>query len=1528
MELAQPVSVVAPDTAYAAALKAALQAFHAQQPAAMENHCAAALALRPESAHAQQLMGVALHLLGRHAEALPWMDRASLTQPVSTELLINRGEVLRSLQRWADAEQAFEQALTQSPGNTEALNNLGLVLQARGRFDAAETRYRAALAERADHVEALNNLGTLCQETRRPTEAEACYRQVLAQRPGHRNALNNLATIAKEAGRVDEAHSLYRQVLADSPDFWRSWNSLGQLAKDQGDYDEAIACYRRSLAIAPGNADTLYNIALLELLFGDRLDDNGEPLLAQGFAHYEVRYDGRSQNKSAPKPPELGCPMWRGEPLAGKHIALVREQGLGDQLQFCRYAALVRALGAEVTLIVDGPLVELMQTLDGPTRVIAPGQQRDYIYDYWAFQLSLPHRLRTTLDTIPAPTPYLRADAAARASWRRRFDALGAGPKVGIVWAGNPEHANNRNRSMDLADLAPVLAVPGVHFVSLQKGAAAVQELRTSPWAEHILDLDADLNSYADTAAVLAELDLLISVDTSVIHLAGALNRPCWALLAHGPDWRWMRGHEHTPWYPSVRLMRQPAPRDWTSVAQDVSNALVATLSRPSASDCAAQAVALLNQAMSAIRAGREAEGETCCRRALALQDSVDAWHLLALSLKRQQQLEPAAAAFAAALQRCGDAPFRATVLANLGHLERSRGDEAAAQACYELALALREAQVAAGQAVSGNDELAELRVQLGNALAAQGRTAEAEACWRRGLDLAPGSPGLLNALAAQSQKQGRPAEAEKLYRDALIDDPASAPVLYNLAGVLNDSGRLTDAITQYQAALAVDPGYVNALTSLLRVQQSACLWGDGDTASSPTANAQATALRVREVVAGEPRQPVFPFAFLAIEASRAEQRRCAQQWVQMQYRPQLELARRLKFDHALGPRRSPADLGGNTRRLRIGYLSSDLHNHATAYLIAEVFERHDRRLVETFAYSCAPDDGREMRPRLRAALEHFVDVVDLPPEQLARRIHADSIDILVDLKGYTRDTRSQVLALRPAPVQVNWLGYPGTLGDAFADYVLGDPIVTPVEHAADYDEHIAQMPHCYQPNDRQRRIASMPSRASLGLPDDALVLCCFNHTYKITPTVFARWVSVLQALPDAVLWLLKSNSLAEANLRQRLADVGLPPERLIFAAEAPLAEHLGRLQQADLLLDTEPYNAHTTSSDALWAGVPVLTRTGDTFPSRVATSLVTAAGLPELAVRTGEAYVALAIELGRDRPRLAALKQQLLQQRLHSPLFDSERFTRDLEALYQRMWARAEHRLPPEPLLAQTRDLTAETTSTPQPAIDTPENTAHLKPAVPVGASALDTPPTAPAMTTAELASTSAASLPSSTAPDNYHELLIGCGGNHAKKLALGGRSEWHHLTTLDINPHHHPDLVWDLTQLPLPFEPNSFDEIHAYEVLEHTGAQGDYKFFFAQFAEFWRILKPGGVLIGTCPSRLSPWAWGDPSHTRVIQPEHFIFLDQRQYIAQVGKTAMSDFRWIFKDDFSVVHAKDDGQLLQFALRAVKPSRIPAAYL
>ncbi|MFM2120047.1 MAG: hypothetical protein RL722_1515, partial [Pseudomonadota bacterium] len=1380
-------------------LRAALAAFRRHEPAAMEALASQAVAAARATpalpagrlAHALQLLGVARHLQARHEAALAALDEAlvaSAGQP-SAELLVNRGEVLRCLMRLPEAEAAFGAALEKDAGNAEALNNLGLVQQARGRHGAAEASYRAALAARSGHAEALNNLGTLCQETRRWDEAEACYRQVLATDPHHRNALNNLATMAKEAGRPEEARAIYEAILARSPDFWRSWNSLGQLAKDAGDFERALHCYRQALGIAPDQADTLYNIALLQLLFADRPLAAGEaeatplsrPLagpvsdrLALGLAAYEVRYDRRSQNKSAPKPPELGCPMWQGEPLAGRHIALVREQGLGDQLQFCRFAGALRAQGAEVTLIADGPLVPLLQSLvgpDGPHRVIAPGQQHDFRYDCWAFLLSLPHHLGTDLAHIPRSGGYLPADPARRQRWQQRLDALegtldGAlggrlnatarRPRIGLVWGGNPEHANNRNRSMRLADLAPLLddpALSGVRWVSVQKTAHGADpatgpaaELAASPWAGRVADVQAELQDFSDTAALLAELDLLISVDTSVVHLAGAVATPCWALLAHGPDWRWLRDRSTTPWYDSVHLLRQPTPRDWASVVLQLRAALPAWLAqgRPadvdptglapsSASSPAAarsspapaspasamptpfvpapantEATALLHAAMAALQGqhGGDAshlEAEAACRQSLALADSLDGWHLLALALKRQQRLAEADAAYVEALARCGEsAGFRATVLANHGHLQRARGDEAGAEASYREAITIRQAELAlqapasASAATSGaatvgspRHELAELQTQLGNSLAAQGRVDAAEACWREGLAACPGHAGLLNALAAQVQKRpaavgqmaGRLKEAEALYRQALASDPRSAPVLYNLAGVLNDSGRLEEAIATYQQALAIDPDYVNALTSLLRVQQAACVWAPvegANTRSGPLAHAQATEQRVREVVAGQPRQAVFPFAFLATPASRAEQQRCARQWVQLQYRPQLERAARQRYMHALGPRDTAA------QRLRIGYLSSDLHNHATAYLMAEVFERHDRAQVEVFAYSCGPEDGGAMRPRLKAAIEHWIDCAELTPEALAERIHADHIDILVDLKGYTRDTRSQVLALRPAPVQVNWLGYPGTLGDRFADYILGDPVVTPLAHGADYDEQIAQLPWSYQPNDRLRRIGARPERAALGLPEHAVVLCCFNHTYKITPAVFGRWVQVLQAVPDTVLWLLRSNPLAETHLRERLAAAGIAPDRLVFAAEAPLEAHLGRLQQADLVLDTEPYNAHTTSSDALWAGVPVLTRTGDTFPSRVATSLLRAAGLPELAVATGEAYVQLAIDLASDRTRLAALKQQLTRQRSHSPLFDCARFTRDLEALYRRMWARAEAGLAPAPLPAE----------------------------------------------------------------------------------------------------------------------------------------------------------------------------------------------------------------------------------------------------
>jgi tetratricopeptide (TPR) repeat protein len=678
-------------------LREAVAAFRAGQPRAMADACRAALAAQPGSPEALQLMGVAQHLLGEHEQALAWLDRAAAVKPDAADLHVNRGEVLRTLTRWPEAEAALRRALELLPDNVEAWNNLGLVLQARGRHAEARVAYDRALALNPGHLEATNNLGTLHQELRRPAEAEACYRAVLASRPEHVNALNNLGTLLKEAGRADEAVALYRRVLQIDPSFHRSWNSLGQLAKERGDHDEAMRCYRRSLELAPGNADTLYNIALADLLFGH---------LKRGFAGYEIRYHPRSQNKSAPRPPSLGCPMWQGEPLAGKHIALVREQGLGDQLQFCRYAAQLRDAGAEVTLIVDGPLVPLLRGLDGPTRVIAPGEMHAHRYDHWAFLLSLPHRLGTDTGNVPAHVPYLRAPADKAAAWRVRLARPpGVRATVGLVWGGNKDHANNRNRSTRLDQLAPLLALPGLRFVSLQKGEPA-EELRQSPWREQVLDLDGELNDYTDTAAAMEAIDLLISVDTSVVHLAGAMDKPCWVMVAHGPDWRWLREGEHTAWYPSLRLIRQRAPQDWDGVVQTLRDRLAAW-SPPRAAEPVGP---LLNQAMAALNAGRDTEAQALCQEALARDEhAIDGWHLLALACKRQHRFGDSLAAFDRALALAGKTGFRAVILANRGNTEQAAGDLEAAVRSYRESLALspREANTLCA---------------LGQALAAQGR--------------------------------------------------------------------------------------------------------------------------------------------------------------------------------------------------------------------------------------------------------------------------------------------------------------------------------------------------------------------------------------------------------------------------------------------------------------------------------------------------------------------------------------------------------------------------------------------------------------------------------------------------------------------------------------------------------------------------------------------------------------------------------------------------------------------------------------
>jgi protein O-GlcNAc transferase len=522
--------------------------------------------------------------------------------------------------------------------------------------------------------------------------------------------------------------------------------------------------------------------------------------------------------------------------------------------------------------------------------------------------------------------------------------------------------------------------------------------------------------------------------------------------------------------------------------------------------------------------------------------------------------------------------------------------------------------------------------------------------------------PGLHLQLGVALSRLERYQDAVKALFDVLRRDPRCAAAFAQLGNVFQFLRMPEEARESFRNACALGRSPVEMLAAIVYTSLEASRWDDLD--------ADLAALE-RDVAAGKG-QPA-PFFCLNFSWTRTQQLAAARAQAAAVAQGSAPLAAR-----SARPAHAP---------IRIGYVSGDLREHATAYLIADVFERHDCERFKIHAYSYGDDDGSPMRRRIETAFGgNFVEAREMPSAALARRIRSDGIDVLFDLKGYTLHARSDIFAYRAAPIQVNYLGYPGSLGSAHYDYIIGDPIVTPCAHADGYAEMIAQLPNCYQPNDRHRPLGPPAARAECGLPQDAFVFCCFNANYKITPQVFDRWCALLRRIDGAVLWLYVANAQARRNLSAEAQRRGIDPARLFWAATLPLAQHLQRIQAADLFLDTWPVNAHTTASDALWAGVPVLTVLGETFAARVAASLLESAGLPELVARDVDAYERLAIELARDRPRLAALRQRLARNRDTCALFDSARYTRDFEALIERMMERQDRGLPPEHLAAPVR--------------------------------------------------------------------------------------------------------------------------------------------------------------------------------------------------------------------------------------------------
>jgi len=552
-----------------------------------------------------------------------------------------------------------------------------------------------------------------------------------------------------------------------------------------------------------------------------------------------------------------------------------------------------------------------------------------------------------------------------------------------------------------------------------------------------------------------------------------------------------------------------------------------------------------------------------------------------------------------------------------------------------------------------------EYQLQSGDARAAAQTLTEAPASVPRDHDWYAG----LGVALFQSQRLSEAVTAHLQALALKID----APLLhYRLGLIFKDLGLASEAAECLRTATLLDDDHVRtlALSHLVLAARQSCDWArlDADTAD--------LLALIDEVRPGAHAHLLAPFVLLAAPATTA------QQW-------RIGALRTDGLTRGITPLPPPPSQR-RPGRIRIGYLSSDFLHHATAMLLTELLECHDRSRFEVFCYSHGHDDGSASRQRIVAAPEHFINVRGVQGDAVARRMRADAIDIAIDLKGHTRDSRFEILAYRPAPVQIAFLGYPATSGAPFLDYFVGDPISTPLAHATHFSEKLAQLPHSYQPNDRQRPCPPTPSRKKLGLPQQAVVLACFNQTYKFSPQMIDLWAHILRGAPAAVLWLLEWTHSARTNLAREFAARGIGAERLLWAPAEHLAPHIARMGAADLFLDTWPCNAHTTASEALWAGVPVLTCPGETFASRVGASLVAACELPQRLIATTPAdYVRTAIQLANAPTELAALKQHLRGRHADLPLFDTPRYTRDFEALLTRMFERRQRGEAPDHLPA-----------------------------------------------------------------------------------------------------------------------------------------------------------------------------------------------------------------------------------------------------
>ena len=1283
-----------------------------------------ALALKADYAEAYYNRGNALLALKRYDEALLNYEHTRALRPDYAEAYNRCGDVLQELKRYHEALLCYEKAIELKPGFAEAYNNLGNVLQELKRYDEALLRYEQAIAIKPGFVDAHNNSGIACKELKRYEEAVLFYRKAIALKPDYAEAYNNLGNVLMELKQDKESIELYEKALALKPDYPDAYHNFGNALTELLCYEEALEQYGKALSLNPDYA-FLYGICLhTQMKIGDWSSFDHHLLqLAEKIGHNEkvsspfpvlALLDSLVLQKEAAR-------IFVQEKFPANHaLSEIAKRARHDKIRIGYYSAdfhdhATTRLMAELFEAHDRSRFELFAFSFGPDRQDAMRGRISAAFDHF-------FDVRVQSDNaIALLSRNLEIDIAVDLKGftleaRTGIFALRAAP-IQVSYLGYPGTMGAEYLDYLIADR--VLIPEGSRYGYTEKIVSLPDSYQVNDTKRQIADkifTRAELglpekgfvfccfnNNYKIIPATFdGWLRILRQVEGSVLWLfednpKAAENLQKEAVLRGVPGSRLIFAKrlppaEHLARQRLADLFLDTLPCNAHTTASDALWCGLPILTLTGESFAGRVGASLLNAInLPELITSTQEEYE-----ALAIELATNPERLAQLRQKLEQNrlttplfntrlfARHIEVAYAAMYER-----YQEGLLPDHLFIEScSDQDESVITG-----MRLMDSQCSAPGSELSPVWVQQLQAAL--ALHQQGCLDEAEALYRVILRDQPNQFDALHLLATVTAQRKKSEDAVVLFDQAIALNPNHPETLNNRGMALQELMRYEEALVSYDQAIALRPDYPEACNNrgitlkklgryrealasyeqalvfkpdfdflfgaCLHMKMQICDWKDFD---------HQVCQLVEKVERGEKASPPFPV--LAIVDSLAVQKAAAlifsQETVITPVHEFPIISRRVRHD-----------------KIRIGYYSSDFCDHATAYLMAELFELHDRSQFELFAFSFGVNNHDPMRKRVVQAFEHFFDVQAQSDNNVVLRSRNLEIDIAIDLKGFTQNSRTGIFALRAAPIQVSYLGYPGTMGAEYIDYLIADETLIPESSRFSYTEKIVSLPDSYQVNDTKRVIADRVfTREELGLPATGFIFCCFNNTFKITPTIFDCWMRILRQVEGSVLWLLESTPEAVDNLRREGVQRGIESSRLVFAKRIPLAEHLARHRSADLFLDTVPCNAHTTASDALWAGLPLLTLQGESFASRVAASLLNAMQLPELITSNWEEYEALAIELATNSEKLGKIRQKVEQNRLTTPLFDTRRFTQHLEKAYSMMYERYQEGMAPDHLIIE----------------------------------------------------------------------------------------------------------------------------------------------------------------------------------------------------------------------------------------------------